>query len=68
MPEDSALGPLLFYIDFISSLFLEFEDINSYVDYTTPCSCAEDMPSVITELKGITKKKIKVLWKQSYEN
>ena len=57
------LGPLLFYIDFISSLFLEFEDdnINSYADYTTPCSCTEDMPSVITELKGITKKKIKVL-------
>lgn len=58
MPEDSVLGPLLFYIDFISSLFHEFEDynINSCAEYTTPCSYAEDMPSIITELKGITKK------------
>ena len=61
MPEDSVLGPLLFYINFISSLFLEFEDdnINSYADYTTPCSYAEDMPSGITELKGITKKNLR---------
>ena len=51
------LGPLLFNIDLID-LFLECEDdnINSYADDTTPYSCTQDIPSVISELQRITKK------------
>ena len=49
------LGSLLFNIDLID-LFLECEDDNSsYADDTTPYSCAQDISSVISELRKITK-------------
>ena len=51
------LGLLLFDFDLID-FFLESEDdnITSYADDTTPYSCAQDIPSVISELQRITKK------------
>ena len=51
------LGPLLFNIDLVD-LFLECEvdNINSYVDDTTPYSFAENMSSVITKLQRIANK------------
>ena len=57
VPQGSVLGPLLFNIDLID-LFLECEDdnISSYADDTTPYSCAQDIPSVISELQRIAKK------------
>ena len=57
IPHGSVLGPLLFNID-LTDLFLECEDgnINSYADDTTPYSCTQDIPSVISELQRITKK------------
>ena len=57
VPLGSMLGSLLFNINMFD-LFLEFEDdnINSYADDTTPCSCAEDMSSVITKFQQIVKK------------
>ena len=55
--QGSVLGPLLFNIDLID-LFLECEDdnISSYADDTTPYSCAQDISSVISELRRIAKK------------
>ena len=55
--QELALGPLLFDIDLIG-LFLECENdnINSYVDDTTPYCCPENMSSVITELQRIANK------------
>ena len=57
VPQGSVLGPLLFNIDLID-LFLECEDdnISSYADDTTPYSCAQDISSVISELRRIAKK------------
>ena len=51
------LGLLLFDFDLID-FFLESEDgnITSYADDTTPYSCAQDIPSVISELQRIAEK------------
>ena len=51
------LGRLLFNIDLID-LFVECEDdsITNYAVDTTPYSCAQDILSVISELRRITKK------------
>lgn len=49
------VGPLLFNIDqFDLLLECEVDNINRYMDGTTPYSCAEDLP-VITELQKIAK-------------
>ena len=50
------LGPLLFDIDLID-LFVECEDdnISSYADDTIPCSLAQGISSVISELQSIAK-------------
>ena len=57
VPQGSVFGLLLFTMDLID-MFLECNDdnINSYANDTTPYSCAEDMSSVITELKRIANK------------
>ena len=53
-PQGLVLLSILFNIDLID-LFLECEDDNftSYADDTTPC--AQDVPSVISELQEIAK-------------
>ena len=55
--QGSILGPLLFNIDLID-LFFECDnsEIASYADDTTPYSCADDIPSVITQLQSTASK------------
>ena len=58
VPQGSILeGPLLFNINMID-LFNECEenDIANYADDTTPYSCGTDIPTVISELQGISAK------------
>ena len=57
IPQGSILGPLLFNIDLID-LFFEYDDseIASYADDTTPYSCVDDIPSVITQLQSTASK------------
>ena len=52
VPQGSILGPLLFNIGLID-LFFECDDteIASYADDTTPYSCENNIPSVISKLK-----------------
>ena len=53
IPQGSVLRQVLFNIDMID-LFYECEDsiVASYVDETTPYSCATDIPSVALELQA----------------
>ena len=55
--QGSILGPLLFNIDLID-VFFECDDseITSYADDTTPYSCADDIPSAITQLQPTARK------------
>ena len=54
VPQGSVLGPLLFNIDLIASIY-ECEDSNiaNYADDTTPYSCGENIQAVISELQSL---------------
>ena len=57
VPQGSILGPLLLNIDLIDLLFeCDDSEIASYADDTTPYSCTDDIPSVITELQSTASK------------
>ena len=57
VPQGSIFGPVLLNIELID-LFYECEERNiaSYTDDTTPCSCAIETQTVISELKFISNK------------
>ena len=54
VPQGSVLGPLLFNIDLIASIY-ECEDSNiaNYADDTTPYVCIENIRAVISELQSL---------------
>ena len=56
VPQRLNLGPLLFNIDSIDLFFECDSEIASYAHDTTPYSCTDDIPSVITQLQSTASK------------